>query len=96
MVIIRTVMIKLRQWKNFRLYLTVEPVEYAEVLILYYYRRFSYEEIASETDTPIGTVKSRLNRAKDALISRVKAEGINLEEMKILKTISEWPSIRFL
>ncbi|MDX9930884.1 MAG: sigma factor-like helix-turn-helix DNA-binding protein, partial [Bacteroidales bacterium] len=32
-----------------------------------YFREYSYEEIASEMNLPIGTVKVRLNRAKSLL-----------------------------
>lgn len=44
----------------------LEP-EWREVVILRYFEEKSYEEIAEVLDIPIGTVKSRINRARRAL-----------------------------
>lgn len=43
------------------------PMDQRLVFVLREYERFSYEQIASITDTSIGTVKSRLFRAKENL-----------------------------
>ena len=40
------------------------PPEFRMVLILYDVEEFSYEEISEMMDTPIGTVRSRLHRAR--------------------------------
>jgi RNA polymerase sigma factor (sigma-70 family) len=45
------------------------PVEYREVLILREFEDMSYREIAHAIDTPIGTVMSRLARARQRLQS---------------------------
>jgi RNA polymerase sigma-70 factor (ECF subfamily) len=39
------------------------PQMYREVLLLSYYHRFAYKEIAEMLDIPLGTVKSRLHSA---------------------------------
>ena len=40
---------------------------YRELVVLRYFREFSYEEIADETDLPLGTVKAQLFRAREQL-----------------------------
>ncbi len=43
------------------------PAEHREILLLFYFDELKYEEIAEALDIPMGTVKSRLARAKSAL-----------------------------
>ncbi|MGC8893697.1 MAG: RNA polymerase sigma factor [candidate division WOR-3 bacterium] len=43
------------------------PPEHREILLLFYFDELKYEEIAEALDIPMGTVKSRLARAKSAL-----------------------------
>lgn len=52
------------------------PVIEREVLILFYLREFSLDEIARLLEVPIGTVKSRLFRARRLLRSRMAPEGV--------------------
>jgi RNA polymerase sigma factor (sigma-70 family) len=40
---------------------------YRELVILRYFREFSYDEIAKETKLPLGTVKAQLFRAREQL-----------------------------
>ena len=58
------------------------PVKYREVLILYYMDDMRYKDIASVLDIPIGTVMSRLTRArqslKTGLLKTVKQPGENI------------------
>jgi RNA polymerase sigma factor (sigma-70 family) len=49
------------------------PVEYREVLILREFEGLSYREIAQVINAPIGTVMSRLSRARDQLAASVRA-----------------------
>ncbi|MDQ0285060.1 RNA polymerase sigma-70 factor (ECF subfamily) [Desulfofundulus luciae] len=49
------------------------PAEQRAVLILREVEGYSYDEIARMLDLSLGTVKSRLNRARDALKKRVSA-----------------------
>lgn len=43
------------------------PIKYKEVLLLYYMEDMLYKEIAKTLDIPIGTVMSRLTRARERL-----------------------------
>ena len=51
------------------------PPEQREVLLLYYWEEMTYEEISQALGVPMGTVKSRLNRAKRALRRLLGDEG---------------------
>jgi RNA polymerase sigma-70 factor (ECF subfamily) len=47
------------------------PSEYRELIILRHFQHRSYEEIATIKGSPLGTVKNRLFRAREALRRRV-------------------------
>jgi RNA polymerase sigma factor (sigma-70 family) len=51
------------------------PAEFREVLVLRDIQGLDYREIAAITGTPMGTVMSRLARARHKLIARMKQES---------------------
>ena len=48
------------------------PVDFKTIILLCDIEEFSYEEIAKILDIPIGTVRSRLHRARNALKESLK------------------------
>jgi RNA polymerase sigma-70 factor (ECF subfamily) len=48
------------------------PKEYQTVLMLWAVEEFSYKEIATALDVPIGTVMSRLHRARQQLAEQLR------------------------
>lgn len=55
------------------------PEVFRTPIILYYFEDFSYRDIAEQMDLPIGTVMSRLARAKAYLRSRLLASEPSLQ-----------------
>jgi RNA polymerase sigma-70 factor (ECF subfamily) len=55
--------------------------EHRAVLVLHHYLGFSDEEAAAALSVPMGTIKSRLNRATSALRSELEADARNGERL---------------
>jgi len=60
------------------------PVDYRMVILLCDVEEFTYEEISKIIDAPIGTVRSRLHRARNLLKERLKvyAESLGFEDKR--------------
>lgn len=54
------------------------PVDFKTVILLCDIEGFTYEEIATIVDIPIGTVRSRLHRARNLLKAQLKAYAASL------------------
>jgi RNA polymerase sigma factor (sigma-70 family) len=50
------------------------PHKYQSLVTLRYFEELSYEEIAQEMDSPLGTVKAQLHRARELLHDLVKSD----------------------
>lgn len=61
------VSIKKQQGEQLRFLVDKLPQRYKTLIILRYYEELSYEEIATQLDLPLGTVKAQLFRARDFL-----------------------------
>ena len=62
------------------------PIDYRTIMILCYVEEFQYEELAAIFEIPIGTVRSRLARARALLKNKLRnyatSMGYGKEEMK--------------
>jgi RNA polymerase sigma-70 factor (ECF subfamily) len=57
--------------------LTELPAEFRVVLLMFYFEELSYQEIAEQLEVPIGTVMSRLSRAKGHLRKRLESDPLS-------------------
>jgi RNA polymerase sigma-70 factor (ECF subfamily) len=69
-------LLRSRESRQVRALIAALPVELRETLVLREFEEFSYKEIAEATQTPIGTVMSRLWRARQMLAHAATAEGM--------------------
>jgi len=53
------------------------PPAYRELIVLRHSQDLSYDEIAEVTGLPLGTVKNRLFRAREAMRDLLVQRGIN-------------------
>jgi RNA polymerase sigma-70 factor, ECF subfamily len=70
-------LLRVRECRQVRALIAALPVELRETLVLREFEEFSYKEIAEATQTPIGTVMSRLWRARQLLAQAATAEGLS-------------------
>ncbi|MBV8775854.1 MAG: sigma-70 family RNA polymerase sigma factor [Alphaproteobacteria bacterium] len=69
-------LLRTREQCRVRTLVAALPVELRETLVLREFEECSYKEIADATQTPIGTVMSRLWRARQLLARAAAAEGL--------------------
>ena len=62
------------------------PEEYRQVLLLRFMQELSYEEIGRALKLPVGTVKSRLNRAKAQLKDILSRSGNLFGAVSVIHT----------
>jgi RNA polymerase sigma-70 factor, ECF subfamily len=58
------------------------PPDFREVLVLREFEEMSYKEIASVIGVPIGTVMSRLARARDRLSALLTSSSLAMERQR--------------
>jgi len=69
--------------QNVRAAMARLPVRHREILGLRFYLDKSYEELAALLRLPLGTVKSRLNRALEKLAGALKKENVHDESKSL-------------
>jgi RNA polymerase sigma factor (sigma-70 family) len=69
-------LLRTRESRQVRELIAALPVELREALVLREFEECSYKEIAEATQTPIGTVMSRLWRARQLLTRAAAAKGL--------------------
>jgi len=70
-----TTLIKARERERVRQMIAALPIELRETLVLREIEEFSYKEIADVTHTPIGTIMSRLWRARRLLAQAARRDA---------------------
>ena len=72
----------IRQQKAILLHHVVRKLKprYRTLVELRYFREFSYEEIASELNLPLGTVKAQLSRAREMLFKLIENTDMGPED----------------
>ncbi len=64
-----------RRWPEVAALVATLPSGERDVVLLYAWERLSYEQIAAALSVPVGTVRSRLNRARRRLREPTVASG---------------------
>ncbi|MEM6297469.1 MAG: sigma-70 family RNA polymerase sigma factor, partial [Bacteroidota bacterium] len=54
-----------------RAFVDMLPPKYRRLVELRYFKEFTYEEIATELEAPLGTVKAQLHRARELLLYHI-------------------------
>ena len=63
------------------------PDEFKSVVLLFYFDQKSYKQIAAELDLPIGTVMSRLARAKSRLRKQLVDDPVKTQSKTTLDSV---------
>ncbi len=66
------VAIKSQKIELIQMFVTKLPAKYQRLVRLRYFEELSYDEIATELDAPLGTVKAQLHRARELMYDLVK------------------------
>lgn len=69
--------IKSQQKKILKNIIQKLPPDYRRIIVLRYFEEMSYGEISENLNLPLGTVKARLHRSRELLLSTLKKHNIN-------------------
>lgn len=65
------------------------PEDFRVVLLMFYFEELSYQEIAAQLEIPLGTVMSRLSRAKGHLRRRLEAATVSAPPLPAARPANE-------
>ncbi|MDZ7637784.1 MAG: RNA polymerase sigma factor [Bryobacterales bacterium] len=71
--------IRHQQWRQLHDAVASLPEPYREVIVMHHLEEFSYEEVAEALECPIGTVRSRLSRAREMLGRKLAASRADMQ-----------------
>ena len=66
------VQIKAQKIELVRIFVDKLPPKYQRLVKLRYFDELSYDEIATELEAPLGTIKAQLHRARELMYDLVK------------------------
>lgn len=66
--------IKSQKIELIQMFVTKLPAKYQRLVKLRYFDELSYEEIATELEAPLGTIKAQLHRARELMYDLVKGK----------------------
>ena len=66
--------IKSQKKELVQMFVTKLPAKYQRLVRIRYFKELSYEEIARELESPLGTVKAQLHRARELMYELVKGK----------------------
>ena len=66
--------IKSQKKELVQMFVTKLPAKYQRLVRLRYFKELSYEEIAKELESPLGTVKAQLHRVRELMYDLVKGK----------------------
>lgn len=69
--------IERQQWRHLHEAVASLPEPYREIVVMHHLEELSYEEIAEALACPLGTVRSRLSRARDLLARKLAGWRVN-------------------
>jgi RNA polymerase sigma-70 factor (ECF subfamily) len=78
-----TILIERSNWQLVQSAIDELPVRFREILLLCEVEQMSYQEIAETLSVPIGTVMSRLSRARKALDERLRQKLKRAEQWSV-------------
>lgn len=69
-----------QQWQRLHDAVDSLPEPYREIIVMYHLEELTYEQVAEALDCPLGTVRSRLSRAREMLARKLAGRHFDRRE----------------